>query len=220
MKPSNPHTLLSRLKSRLADQRTYYWVFLIVLLVPNLFLCFTEPLPLLGRVALIVVPGAVWMALLTLSRRPGIPIWCMLPLLVFGAFQLVLLYLFGNSIIAVDMLLNVATTNSGEALELLGKLVPAIAGVILLYVPTLILGVMSIRIADRLTPEFRRRNRLRAGALFLVGVATIFGARMQDPAYRVKLDIWPANIAYNLLLAVERWDQSEHYAETSRDFRF
>ncbi len=220
MKPSNPHTLLSRLKSRLADQRTYYWVFLVVLLVPNLFLCFTEPLPLLGRVALIVVPGAVWMALLTLSRRPGIPIWCMLPLLVFGAFQLVLLYLFGNSIIAVDMLLNVATTNSGEALELLGKLVPAIGGVIVLYVPTLILGVMSIRIADRLTPEFRRRNRLRAGALFLVGVATIIGARIQDPAYRVKLDIWPANIAYNLQLAVERWDQSEHYAETSRDFRF
>lgn len=211
---------IQRLRERFSDQRTYYWIFLFVLLVPNLLLCFTEQMPLLGRAALMLVPGAVWMALLAASRRPGIPLWCLFPILLFGAFQFVLLYLFGNSIIAVDMLLNVATTNSTEALELLGKLVPAVAGVVVLYVPTLILGVMSIRRADRLTPAFRRKNLRRAAVVFAVGIGTIFGARWQDPAYRVRLDLWPVNIGYNLKLAVDRWEQSERYVETSRDFRF
>lgn len=212
--------LIQHIKTRLADQRTYYRLFLTVLLIPNLFLCFTEPMPWLGRVALMVVPAALWMGVLTLSRRPGIPLWCLFPILILGAFQLVLLYLFGNSIIAVDMFLNVATTNSGEAMELLGKLVPAIAAVVVIYVPTLILGVMSIRTADRLTTAFRRRQWRWASLLFVAGGAAVLGARWQDPHYRVKLDLWPANVAYNLKLAVERWDRSDRYAETSRYFTF
>lgn len=212
--------LIQYLKTRLADQRTYYRVFLTVLLIPNLFLCFTEPMPWLGRVALMMVPAAVWMGVLTLSRRPGIPLWCLFPILFLGAFQLVLLYLFGNSIIAVDMFLNVATTNSGEAMELLGKLVPAIVAVVVIYVPTLILGVMSIRTADRLTVAFRRRQRRWAVVLFAVGTVAVLGARWLDPHYRVKLDLWPANVAYNLKLAVERWDRSDRYDETSRNFTF
>lgn len=160
------------------------------------------------------------MALLTASRRPGIILWCLLPMLVFGAFQLVLLYLFGNSIIAVDMLLNVATTNSNEALELLGKLVPAIMGVIVLYVPALVLGVRSIRLDDRLAGAFRRRNLVRAAVIFAIGIGTVLGARVQNPEYRAKLDLWPVNIGYNMKLAIERWDKTGRYAETSKDFRF
>lgn len=212
--------LIQRLKTRFSDQRTFYWIFLSVLLVPNLFLCCTEPLPVFGKLALILVPGAFWMALLTVSRRPGIVIWCLLPMLVFGAFQLVLLYLFGNSIIAVDMLLNVVTTNSNEALELLGKLVPAIAGVIVLYVPMLVLGVMSVRLDDRLAGAFRRRNLVRAAVIFAVGIGAMLGARAQDPEYRAKLDLWPVNIGYNMKLAIERWNKTGRYAETSKDFRF
>lgn len=212
--------LIQRLKTRFADQRTYYWIFLAVLLVPNVFLCCTEPLPFFGKLALILVPGGFWMAVLTASRRPGIPIWCLLPMLVFGAFQLVLLYLFGNSIIAVDMLLNVATTNSGEAMELLGKLAPAIVGVIVLYIPTLALGVMSIRLPDRVSGRFRRRNLACAGIIFVVGIGTLFGARAQDPEYRARLDLWPVNIGYNMKLAVDRWEKGSRYAETSKDFSF
>ena len=50
------------------------------------------------------------------------------------------LYLFGRSIIAVDMFLNLTTTNSGEALELLDNLLPAVIGVFVVYIPALVLG--------------------------------------------------------------------------------
>jgi len=73
-----------------------------------------------------------------------------------GAFQLVLLYLFGNSIIASDMFLNMFTTNSGEAFELLDKLAPAVVGVFLLYLPALALAVYSIRRTETLTPLFQK----------------------------------------------------------------
>lgn len=78
------------------------------------------------------------------------------PLHFIGAFQLVLLYLFGNSIIASDMFLNMFTTNSGEAFELLDKLAPAVVGVFLLYLPALALAVYSIRRTETLTPLFKK----------------------------------------------------------------
>lgn len=85
------------------------------MLVPNIFLCFTEQLPFLFKVSYILIPGALYLLLLILSRKPGITFWALFPLHFIGAFQLVLLYLFGNSIIASDMFLNMFTTNSGEA---------------------------------------------------------------------------------------------------------
>ena len=54
------------------------------------------------------------------------------------------LYLFGQSVIAVDMFLNLVTTNPGEALELLDNLIPAIIIVVLLYIPALILAAVAV----------------------------------------------------------------------------
>ena len=76
--------------------------------------------------------------------------WILFLFLFFGAFQIVLLYLFGQSIIAVDMFLNLVTTNSSEALELLDNLTPAIIAVIILYVPALILGRFQLYVNGNL----------------------------------------------------------------------
>ena len=51
---------------------------------------------------------------------------------------------FGQSIIAVDMFLNLVTTNSSEALELLDNLIPAIVIVVLLYIPALAVATVSV----------------------------------------------------------------------------
>ena len=57
-------------------------------------------------------------------RRSGVMIWLAFPFIFLCAFQIVLLYLFGNSIIATDMFTNLLTTNPGEAGELLGNIYP------------------------------------------------------------------------------------------------
>lgn len=207
-------------RSWFAEQRTYYWIFLGVLLMVHLFLCVTEPMPFWGKVALVLVPGAVYMAFLALFRKPGTAIWLLFPMLVFGAFQLVLLYLFGNSIIAVDMFLNVVTTNSTEIFELLGKLMPAIIGVIVLYVPALYWGVKSIRLKQRLPWSVRKRYLWVSLLIFLVGLGSIRLARWQDDDYRIRLDLWPANIFYNIGKAREAWVKIQQYPETSKGFTF
>ena len=68
----------------------------------------------------------------------------MFPLIFLEAFQLVLLYLFGQSIISVDMFLNVVTTNASEVSELLGNLSTAIIMVVIINVPLLVYAVRSI----------------------------------------------------------------------------
>lgn len=61
------------------------------------------------------------------------------------------------------MFLNLVTTNSSEAMELLDNLVPALVSVIILYIPALILAAISIIKKRKLSPEFIRRERKRHG---------------------------------------------------------
>ena len=143
------------------NQEHLFYLFLFILIVPNMVLCFTEPLPFMAKVANVLLPFGCYYLLMTLSRNCGKMLWILFLFLFFGAFQIVLLYLFGQSIIAVDMFLNLVTTNSSEALELLDNLTPAIIAVIILYVPALILGMISIIRKRKLTVEFIRRERKR-----------------------------------------------------------
>lgn len=77
----------------------------------------------------------------------------------FAAFQLVLLYLFGTGVIAVDMFLNLVTTNAGEAMELLDNLAPAVVGVFVIYLPLLVLGIIHIRKKHQISTAFQHHVR-------------------------------------------------------------
>lgn len=197
-----------------------YWLFVAVLMVPNLFLFYTEPMEGITRAAFLTLPFGAYMALMTLSRKPGITVWILFPLLFLGAFQLVLLYLFGESIIATDMFLNLFTTNSTEALELLDKLIPSVIGVVVLYIPVLILGVISIRSSHRLDSAFRRKMLKVASVFIAAGVLFTIGAYQKVEDFQVKRDIYPANVFYNIKLAFSRWHASENYDRTSQGFTF
>ena len=111
--------LFKNIKNWLENQEHLFYLFLFILIVPNLVLCLTEPLPLMAKVCNVLLPFGCYYLLMTLSRNCGKMLWILFLFLFFGAFQIVLLYLFGQSIIAVDMFLNLVTTNSSEALELL-----------------------------------------------------------------------------------------------------
>lgn len=216
-----------------------YWYAVIALTVPNVALCFTEHLSTWAALANTVLPFGVYMALMSICRKPGKMVWWLFPIIFFAAFQIVLLYLFGKGVIAVDMFLNLVTTNPGEAMELLDNLIPGVASVFILYLPLLILGVVSIRSkkAPVLSDGFRKRCRQWAAGISVVGCGCMAMSYLSDtqhdkgehdvtsedhhaPHYSVLNDLYPVNVFYNLYLAVKRNNASIHYKEASARFRF
>lgn len=212
--------LFKSIKKWLENQEHLFYLFLFILIVPNIVLCFTEPLPVMAKVANVLLPLGCYYLLMTLSRNCGKMLWILFLFLFFGAFQIVLLYLFGQSIIAVDMFLNLVTTNSSEALELLDNLTPAIIAVVILYIPALILGMISIVRKRKLSLGFIRRERKRAGIVFGISLLSLVGAYVQDSGYELKSDLYPLNVCYNVGLAFQRTALTQNYHHTSKDFTF
>ena len=186
----------------------------------NIILCFTEPMPVVAKVCNILLPFAFYYLVMTLSRNCGKMFWILFVFIFFGAFQIVLLYLFGQSIIAVDMFLNLVTTNSSEAMELLDNLVPALVSVIILYIPALILAAISIIKKRKLSPEFIRRERKKAWIALFIGFISLGAAYGLDKRYELKSDLYPANVCYNVALAFQRNAQTRTYHRTSENFIF
>lgn len=205
---------------RCASPRVIFWLTIAVLAIPNVALCFTERMGIMAGVTNVILPGAVIWLLMTLGRCPGKTALIMLPLMILAAFQIVLLYLFGHSIIAVDMFLNLVTTNVGEAMELLDNLMPAIVIVLVIYLPVIALAIMSIRTHATLTAGFMRRQRRCAIVAVVAGAACMAGSYAADREYSAKLDVYPVNVFYNMVLAVGRYNATENYPQTSAGFRF
>ena len=107
----------------ISSQEHLYFLFGLLFIIPNCVFLFTEPLPVPVGLASIVMPLAFWMGVLLLARKPGVVVWCLLPKIILDGGQLVLLYLFGESVIAVDMFLNLTSSNASEASELLAYII-------------------------------------------------------------------------------------------------
>ncbi len=217
------NNFFSRAWRFLASPATVYILFLAVILVPNVILAYTEPMPWTGRVANILLPAGVYWLLMSITRRLGLTIWLMFPILFFAAFQLVLLDLYGRSIIAVDMFLNVVTTNPGEAGELLGNLGGVIMVVIVLYVPSLVWATIAlVKHTDRykLSHKWLRVNRRVASLVTLVGVVFTAVAMTGAGDYRLKRDLYPVNVVNNLVTAFEREAMLADYDEMTRGFKY
>ncbi|MCM1076732.1 MAG: lipid A phosphoethanolamine transferase [Bacteroides sp.] len=197
-----------------------FYFFLLSLLVPNVVLSFTEPLTTIGAITNVVLPGGVIYLLLTLSPRLGRSIWLMFPLIFLAAFQIVLLDLYGRSIIAVDMFLNLVTTNTSEVTELLGNMLPIILVVVAIYVPSLIIATVFIRKKVRLTPGFLRANFKVASVVCLIGVGMLVCAFRSPVKYSTIDDLYPVNVGYNIYLAVDRTMRTAAYHDTSASFSY
>lgn len=208
------------IKKWLENQEHLFYIFLFILIVPNIILCFTEPLPVIAKVCNVLLPFGCYYLLMTLSRNCGKMFWILFLFIFFGAFQIVLLYLFGQSIIAVDMFLNLVTTNSSEAMELLDNLIPALIFVVVLYVPALILATISIIWKRKLTAEFISRQRKRAFIALGIGVVSLIAAYLSGKRYEMESDLYPVNVCYNVGLAFQRNAQTRDYHNTSKDFTF
>ena len=127
----------------------------------------------------------------------------------------------------MDMFLNLVTSNPGEMLELLDNLVPAVAGVVVLYVPLLVLASFSW--ARHLKAEVAFCRSMRRAALWcmaagavVAGLSYVMYPNGEDRpfTYRAEDHMFPVNVFYNLGLAVEQSSLSANYKERVADFRF
>lgn len=200
-------------------QKTLFFLYLLILILPNLILCVTETIPTIGKITLVVLPLACYWVMMTISRNVNKSYLWMFPFLFLGAFNIVLSYLFGRGVIAVDMWLTLASTNPSEAGEMLSQIYPSVIFVIVVYLPTLSYAVWRLK-KDRPMPlPFLRRQRRNAAILSVAAVITL-SASLFNPRFVFLDDIFPVNVCYNFKLALNRYAHAKGYEMTSRDFRF
>lgn len=211
---------LSYIYNKVSSGQFLYVYAVVALLLPNIALCYTECLAPWTCGVNVLLPLSLYMLFFSVAKRPGKMIWWAFIFVFFAAFQLVLLYLFGTGVIAVDMFLNLVTTNPGEAMELLDNLAPAVVGVFVVYLPLLILGGVNIRRDSRLSVSFQQRVRHWAMQIGAIGLFCLLASYLVVDDYRMRNQLYPVNICYNLYLAFERNAASENYREASRDFKF
>ena len=211
---------LSYIYNKVSSGQFLYAYAMVALLLPNIALCYTECLTPWACGVNVLLPLSLYMLFFSAAKRPGKMIWWAFIFVFFAAFQLVLLYLFGTGVIAVDMFLNLVTTNPGEAMELLDNLAHAVVGVFVVYLPLLILGGVNIRRDSRLSVSFQQRVRHWAMQIGAIGLFCLLASYLMVDDYRMRNQLYPVNICYNLYLAFERNAASENYKEASRNFKF
>ena len=206
-------------RSRFTTLLTVY--FFVALIIPNCVLANTEPYSVWTVEALILMPLGFYMMWSVALRRSGVMIWLAFPFIFFCAFQIVLLYLFGNSIIATDMFTNLLTTNPGEAGELLGNIYPSVVLVCVLYLPLLWLAAREIGHKRYITRTARMNIGLTGAALFALGLLALWPAyHVSEDRHVLRDEIFPLNILYNLGLSGSEFRKSFNYEKTSAGFTY
>ena len=206
-------------RSRFTTLLTVY--FFVALIIPNCVLANTEPYSVWTVEALILMPLGFYMMWSVALRRSGVMIWLAFPFIFFCAFQIVLLYLFGNSIIATDMFTNLLTTNPGEAGELLGNIYPSVILVCVIYLPLLWLAAREIGHKRYITRTARMNIGLTGAALFAVGLLALWPAyHVSEERHVLRDEIFPLNIMYNLGLSGSEFRKSYNFHKTSEGFTY
>ena len=205
----------------LSSQTHLYFLFGILFMIPNIVLFVTDPQPVTAAIASLLLPLAFWDVLLLITRKPGIVVLCLLPKVILDGGQLVLLKLFGQSVIAVDMYLNLTSSDASEASELLENIGLIIGCVFLFYtLPTLWLAIRSVRLKDKLPDVFRKKMAFSSLSLFLIGIVLCFMSPLQDYRFSLKNDVYPVNAFYNLYFAIHKAKKNNQYPVTSAQFKF
>lgn len=199
-----------------------FWMCLtpILLIAPNIVLTVTEYNSVWAKMTNIALPLGLYAFLMTLSKKVGRTILLFIPIIVFCIFQLVLLLLYGESIIAIDMYVNVLTTSFSEATELLGNLVGAIVIAVAFYLPPLTaaccLKFKKIYVADCPRIILRRISYV----LISIGLITFVFAIIFADSFMPRREIFPYNVIENLVTAIRRTNTSMHYHNTSMHFSY
>ena len=189
------------------------------LILPVAILTYTEHNPFWEAVTALLLPLGFYTLLAALSRRSGAMVWWSFPFIFFSAFQVVLSYLFGNSVVAADMFLNLTTTNPGEAGELLANIYPSVIAVCVIYLPLLWLGVEHLRRHIVLDDVARRKMMLSGAVTMVVGCVTLFAA-CPDRRATLRDEVFPINVMYNMGVAISESNKIANFHSTSASFSY
>ena len=206
-------------RSRFTTLLTVY--FFVALIIPNCVLANTEPYSVWTVEALILMPLGFYMMWSVALRRSGIMIWLAFPFIFLCAFQIVLLYLFGNSIIATDMFTNLVTTNPGEAGELLSNIYPSVILVCVMYLPLLWFAAREIGHKRQISRTTRMNVGLTGAVLMALGMLALWPAyRVSEDRHVLRDEIFPLNVLYNVHLSATEFRKAYNFEETSEDFTY
>ena len=192
--------------------------FVVSLMLPVLILIYTEHNPFLVSLACALIPLGCYLVFASLASRSGVMVWLGLPLIFFSAFQIVISYLFGCSVVASDMFLNLLTTNPDEARELLSNIYPAIIFVVLIYLPLLWVALRHIRRRIALPGNIRIRMATAGVIIVLLGCGALVAGN--DTRRVLRDDVFPANVIYNLGVAISEKSKIDNFFSTSQHFTF
>ncbi|MCH5220198.1 MAG: sulfatase-like hydrolase/transferase [Muribaculaceae bacterium] len=160
------------------------------------------------------------MLLFSLSKKIGRTILFFLPIIILSGFQIVLLVLYGESIIAIDMYVNLLTTSASEAKELLGNLLGAISVIVILYLPLLVAAIIMYINKRYVGVKRRRHMRVASYVLLIIGTILFFITVLFTEGFMPRRELFPYNVAENLVTAIRRTNMSMHYHTTSREFNY
>lgn len=211
---------MKRFKELITDQKFIFWFIVVGLSVPNVLMFFTESTSLMTRIVQLILPPAFYWFMMTLTRKPGKMFWWLFIFAFYDAFQIVLLKLYGETPLAVDMLLNVTTTNVTEVNELLSNLLAAVAFAVILYMTCIVLSIVSLRSKQVLDSVFRKAQRKLAGMALGVAIAALGANYFVSDGFKAQNDIFPINATYNTFLAVDRFYRTANYSKTSANFSY
>lgn len=211
---------LKWLRHALLTPDTWVWLYPLLLIVPNIALAITEFNSIGARIANILIPLGCWLIIAGLWRRQGVTILCELPVAVLCAFQIVLLYLYGEGIIAIDMFMNVFTTNPGEVGELLGNLKLALVTVVLIYLPPIVIAIYFCVRKKYSTARQQRLARYTGLVMAAAGVIVMAVTMIAVPGYKMSRELFPYNVTLNLVTSVTRTNEAMGYHLTATSFSY
>lgn len=180
----------------------------------------TESYSLVMKFVNLLLPLGIYTIIMSLWKRVGVTIYILFPILFLCAFQIVLLYLYGDSIIAVDMFLNVVTTTMSEATELLSNLGVSIFCVCVLYLTPILWGIFTSSKKIYLPSDFRKKLRLWGICLTACGLALAGIDLLTINQGRFSREIFPVNVIQNMGIARSRFKETQCYKQTSARFKY
>ena len=195
------------------------WTFA-ALLTPNIMMICQWHKPLLMSLTNVLVPLGLYMVLLTYVRKTWMTLLWQVLFMAFCAFEIVLINMYGPAPIGVDMFLNVVTTNSSEAGELLGNLAWTMLLIFAIYLPSLVFGVVINKQRVSLPKSMKiNKRRITFGTLG-AGLLVAAICKICYPAEMLWREVFPVNAVCNLALAVDRGIDNKRYDSSKTSFRY